>query len=230
VGNLRHPGQAPTLLQRLLRPQLVEMYARNKVRRFVPWLVRLLDGPEITSPTIREIFSRYYDVEIGMYTHGHCFRPFTADQGTRIGRYCSIAPGARILTYNHTISFKSTSGIFYDPQYGLCDRWLAKITPLEIGNDVWIGANAVILPEVNRIGDGAIIGAGAVVSRDVQPYAVVLGNPARVVKYRFEEDVIAALLEEKWWEKELDELIPQVHKFQEPLQAVLEAQTLKPRQ
>jgi virginiamycin A acetyltransferase len=208
----------------------VEMYARNKVRRFVPWLVRLLDGPEITSPTIREIFSRYYDVEIGMYTHGHCFRPFTADQGTRIGRYCSIAPGARILTYNHTISFKSTSGIFYDPQYGLCDRWLAKITPLEIGNDVWIGANAVILPEVNRIGDGAIIGAGAVVSRDVQPYAVVLGNPARVVKYRFEEDVIAALLEEKWWEKELDELIPQVHKFQEPLQAVLEAQTLKPRQ
>ena len=50
---------------------------------------------------------------------------------------------------------------------------------------MWIGANAVIMPEVNRVGDGAVIGAGAVVSRDVPPYAVVLGNPARVVKYRF---------------------------------------------
>lgn len=192
------------------------MYAVNRLRGLTVWLVRRVDGPELTSPTMRTIFSRYFGVEIGMYTHGACFEPFTVDEQTRIGRYCSIARGARILNHNHPGGFKSTSGLFFNPHFGLCDHSLVEFNPLEIGNDVWIGANAVVLPEVNRIGDGAIIGAGAVVSRDVPPYAVVLGNPARVVKYRFEERVIAALLKEKWWEKDLDHLAPERHRFQEP--------------
>ena len=81
---------------------------------------------------------------------------------------------------------------------------------------MWIGANAVIMPEVSRIGDGAVIGAGAVVNRDVPSYAVVLGNPARVVKYRFPEDVIARLLAERWWEKDLAELAERIGEFQVP--------------
>lgn len=204
-----------------LRRLMVRMYGINRLRGLTVWLVRRVDGPELTSPTIRAIFSRHFGVEIGMYTHGACFEPFTVDEQTRIGRYCSIARGARILNHNHPVGFKSTSGIFFNPHFGLCDHSLVEFNPLEIGNDVWIGANAVILPEVNRIGDGAIVGAGAVVSRDVPPYAVVLGNPARVVKYRFDEAMIARLLEEKWWEKDLDELRPDVPSFQAPLRAVL---------
>jgi virginiamycin A acetyltransferase len=193
---------------------LVRLYAVKRLRGFVLRAARRLEGGEFRSTTLREIFARYWGVEIGLYTHGGCFEPWTVDPKTKIGRYSSIAYGVRIINVNHPLSFKGTSGLFFNPALGLCDRWLVEHNPLEIGNDVWIGTNAVILPEVSRIGDGAVIGAGAVVNRDVPPYAVVLGNPARLVKYRFSEDVIARLLEEKWWEKDLSELAESIGDFQ----------------
>ncbi len=196
---------------------LVRLYAVNRLRGLVSRVALRLEGGEFRSTTLREIFAKYWGVEVGLYTHGACFEPWMVDPKTKIGRYCSIAHGIRIVNANHPLSFKGTSGLFFNPTLGLCDRWLVDLNPLEIGNDVWIGANAVILPEVNRIGDGAVIGAGAVVNRDVPPYAVVLGNPARVVKYRFSEEVIARLLEEKWWEKDLAELAKSKEEFQVPL-------------
>ena len=72
-----------------------------------------------------------------------------------------------------------------------------------IGNDVWIGQNATILPGV-QIGDGAIIGANSVVGSDVAPYTIVVGNPARIVKKRFDEELISLLLRLKWWDKSID--------------------------
>jgi virginiamycin A acetyltransferase len=198
---------------------LVRLYAVNRLRGLVLWVVRRLEGPELTSPTMRVIFSRHFGVEIGMYSHGAFFEPYAVDERTTIGRYCSMARGARIVNHNHPVGFKSTSGLFFNPHFGLCDHSLVEFNPLVVGNDVWIGTNAVILPEVNSIGDGAIIGAGAVVSRDVPPYAVVLGNPARIVKYRFGEDTIAALLEERWWEADVDGLLPTVHDFQRPVES-----------
>jgi acetyltransferase-like isoleucine patch superfamily enzyme len=196
---------------------LVRLYAVKRLRGLVLKAARRLEGGELHSTSLREIFSKYWGVEIGLYTHGACFQPWVVDPKTKIGRYCSIAHGIRIINHNHPLSFKGTSGLFFNPDEGLCDRWLVGHNPLEIGNDVWIGANAVIMPEVNRIGDGAVIGAGAVVSRDVPPYAVVLGNPGRVVKYRFSEDVIARLLEEKWWEKDVSELKGRIGEFTVPL-------------
>jgi acetyltransferase-like isoleucine patch superfamily enzyme len=71
--------------------------------------------------------------------------------------------------------------------------------PVVIGNDVWIGTGAIILRGLS-VGDGAVIGAGAVVTKDVPPYAIVAGNPARVIKYRFEEAVIKRIQASKWWE------------------------------
>ena len=222
----------------MLRRFLVWLYAVPRLRGLVLWLLRRLDGDtvgigpngeritgtyEFFSPTLRAIFSRYWGVDVGMYTHGGCFTPWMVDAGTKIGRYSSIAAGVRVVNRNHSLSFRSTSGLFFNPVSGLCDRWLVKLNPLEIGNDVWIGANAIIMPEVNRIGDGAVIGAGAVVNRDVPPYAVVLGNPARVVKYRFSEDVIARLLAEKWWEKDIEELAGRAGEFQVPLEDTLVA-------
>jgi virginiamycin A acetyltransferase len=203
---------------------LVRLYAVKRLRGLVPRVARRLEGGELRSTTLREIFAKYWDVEVGLYTHGSCFVPWVVDAKTKIGRYCSIAHGVRIVNHNHPLSFKGTSALFFDPTMGVCDRWLVERNPLEIGNDVWIGANAVILPEVNRIGDGAVIGAGAVVSRDIPPYAVVLGNPARVVKYRFSEDVIARLLEEKWWEKDLGELAGRIGEFQAPMEGAAEVQ------
>ncbi|GAB4047225.1 CatB-related O-acetyltransferase [Catellatospora paridis] len=182
----------------------------------VLWLLRRTDGDEFTSSALREIFKRYWGVEIGMYTHGGCFAPWMIDRDTTIGRYCSIAAGVRVVNHNHPLTFKSTSGLFFNPALGLTDRWLVEHRPLEIGSDVWIGANAVILPEVNRIGHGAVIGAGAVVNRDVPPYAVVLGNPARVVKYRFSEQTIAKLLAERWWDRDINQL-GDLSAFQNPM-------------
>jgi acetyltransferase-like isoleucine patch superfamily enzyme len=201
----------------MVRRLLVRLYAVNRLRGPVLWVLRRLEGDEFRSATLRVIFARYWGVEVGMYTHGGCFTPWMVDPQTRIGRYCSIASGVRIINHNHPLSFKGTSGLFFNPALGLCDRWLVDHTSLEIGNDVWIGANAVIMPEVGRIGDGAVIGAGAVVHRDVPPYAVVLGNPGRVVKYRFPEDVITRLLAERWWDLDVEELAGRIEEFQVPV-------------
>lgn len=200
----------------MIRRLLVGLYSVGRLRGLVLWLLRRVDGDELTSPTLRVIFERYWGVRIGMYTHGGCFAPWMCDPETTIGRYTSIASGVRVINHNHPLDFKGTSGLFFNPSLGLCDNWLVEHSPLIIGNDVWIGANAVIMPEVRRIGDGAVVGAGAVVVRDVPPYGVVLGNPARVVKYRFPEDVIARLLEEKWWEADLGDLRRNLGEYQVP--------------
>jgi virginiamycin A acetyltransferase len=97
-----------------------------------------------------------------------------------------------------------------------------------IGNDVWIGQNAVILPGVN-IGDGAIIGANSVVGSNISPYTIVAGNPAKVIRKRFDEELIDLLLRFKWWDKsitEINELIPiltcsDLEKVREELKAKL---------
>jgi acetyltransferase-like isoleucine patch superfamily enzyme len=128
------------------------------------------------------------------------------DRYTTVGRYCSIAGTARTLNRNHPLERKSSHAFFFNPVLKYCERDEAPYSALEIGNDVWIGHNAIILPHVRHIGDGAVVGAGAVVSKDVPPYAIVVGNPARVVKYRFSPGTIAALLEEKWWEKSMEEV------------------------
>jgi len=195
---------------------LVRAYGVPRLRGLAARAARKLEGGEFRSITLREIFARYWGVEIGLWTHGACFTPWTVDPQTTIGRYTSIADGARILNHNHPLEFKSTSGLFFNPVFGAVSQWNIDFRPKTIGNDVWIGANAVILPEVRSVGDGAVIGAGAVVNRDVPPYAVVLGNPGRVVKYRFDEKTIAALLAEKWWQKDLDDLGPVLEEFQVP--------------
>jgi acetyltransferase-like isoleucine patch superfamily enzyme len=199
----------------MMKRWLVGLYAVPRLRGLVLLLLRRIEGDEFRSVTLREIFARYWGVQIGLYTHGGCFVPWMVDPQTTIGRYCSIAGGVRIVNHNHPLSFKSTSGLFFNPALRLTDRWLVDHNPLRIGNDVWIGANVVIMPEVSRIGDGAVIGAGSVVNKDIPPYAVVLGNPARVVKYRFPPETIAKLLEEKWWEKDVDNL--DLVEFQNPL-------------
>ena len=123
-----------------------------------------------------------------------------------IGKFCSIACGARFLfnSANHALSSLSTYPfpIFFEewglPVDDVSRAWDNK-GDIVVGNDVWIGYEAVILAGVT-IGDGAIIGARAVVAGDVPPYTIVGGVPARPIRKRFSDDVIEALLELRWWD------------------------------
>lgn len=123
-----------------------------------------------------------------------------------IGKFCSVACGAKFLfnSANHTQTSLSTFPfpIFFE-EWGLdiqnvASAWDNK-GDIVIGSDVWIGYEAVIMAGVT-IGSGAIIGARAVVTKDVPPYAIVGGVPAKVIRKRFSDDTIAALLEIKWWD------------------------------
>lgn len=122
-----------------------------------------------------------------------------------IGKYCSIACGAKFLfnSANHSLSSLSTYPfpIFFDEWNvdgrNVTDAWDNKGN-IEIGNDVWIGYDAVILAGV-KIGDGAIIGTRALVTKDVEPYSIVGGVPAKTIRKRFSDTVIEKLLEVKWW-------------------------------
>lgn len=137
-----------------------------------------------------------------------------------IGKFCSIACGAKFLfnSANHSLASLSTYPfpIFYE-EWGLniqdvATAWDNK-GDIVIGNDVWIGYEAVVLAGVT-IGDGAVIGARAVVTKDVPPYAVVGGVPARLIRRRFPDDTISALLALKWWDWPADKIKPRLSALQ----------------
>ena len=139
-----------------------------------------------------------------------------------VGSFCSFAANVNIGLGNHTINYKSTSPIFTEVHNATGHSWIKedKSLPFKrtiIGNDVWIGYGAKVIGGVH-IGDGACVGAGALVTKDVPPYAVVGGVPAKILKYRFSKETIENLLAEKWWEKDDEELKKTTSRFQVPLQ------------
>lgn len=147
--------------------------------------------------TISVNIFRLEKVSVGEKTYGSLnvtdFSP--ADTKLVIGNYCSISPGVQfLLGGEHKIDSISTFP-FKVKCFGY-EREAGSKGDIIIGDDVWIGTNAIICSGV-KIGQGAIIAAGAVVTKDVEPYAIVGGNPAKVIKYRFEEDVIKWLKEIK---------------------------------
>ena len=119
-----------------------------------------------------------------------------------IGKYCSIAPAVEFnMIGDHNIDW-ITSYPFLNIDYWEFDKPLQsyhRSTEIIVGNDVWLGYGCRILHGVT-IGDGAVVGAYAVVARDVRPYAVVVGNPACEIKRRFSDEVVELLLEIKWWD------------------------------
>lgn len=137
-----------------------------------------------------------------------------------IGKFCSIACGARFLfnSANHRLASLSTYPfpIFYEewglPVSRITDAWDNK-GDIVIGNDVWIGYEAVILAGVT-IGDGAIIGARAVVTKDVPPYTIVGGVPAKPIRKRFSDEVITNLLAERWWDWPEEKIASQLEAIQ----------------
>lgn len=187
--------------------------------------------PTIQNPNIT-VGDFTYIADSEFESHVTNFYPWSRDK-LIIGKFCQIATGVEFIMNdaNHQMSAVSTF-----PFYTL-DGWdmeapSAADMPFKgntvIGNDVWIGQNAVILPGVN-IGDGAIIGANSVVGSNISPYTIVAGNPAKVIRKRFDEELIDLLLRFKWWDKsitEINELIPiltcsDLEKVREELKAKL---------
>ncbi len=127
-----------------------------------------------------------------------------------IGKFCQIAAGVEFVMNgaNHQMNAASTYP-FYTLEGWDMEPPAASDMPIKgdtiVGNDVWIGQNAVILPGVH-IGDGAIIGANSVVGSDVPPYTIVVGNPARETRKRFDDELIRLLQDYKWWDKSIEEI------------------------
>lgn len=183
----------------------------------------------------------YNGCKVGRFTYGYEELLSSYPLAKKIGRYCSINGTARIWN-NHTMDCVTTHPFLDHPMFleweDYCDalRYVHRYgkhhknadyenseirdnEPVVIGNDVWIGANAIILPGV-RIGDGAIIAAGAVVTKDVIPYSVVGGVPARFIRYRYEKEIIDGLMRIKWWNWPHEKIMNNIELFYSPKEFV----------
>lgn len=156
---------------------------------------------EFESKVLRHLFYKLYGTKVGMYSYG-CFDPVRIPPHTTIGRYCSFSRTCTFLNANHPLEEVSLHPYFYNSALGYVENDRVTRTQFEIGDDVWIGHNATILASCSSIGRGAVVAAGAVVTRDVAPYAVVGGVPAKVLKYRFDELTQEEIEASKWWMKD----------------------------
>jgi virginiamycin A acetyltransferase len=139
---------------------------------------------------------------------------FKGSAKIRIGRYCAVGEGVRMISSDHETN-RANLQIRLQKRLGFGDLDVAR-GPIEVGNNVWIGDAAILLSGV-RVGDGAVIAAGSVVTRDVPAFAIVAGSPARVIRMRFGEEEIARLSDLAWWSWSEDEMRESPELFVESL-------------
>jgi len=164
----------------------------------------------MTSATLRQILQDHHHVEVGQYSYGPILTPGILPAGTKVGRYCSVGSALIVRRRDHPIERPFLHPYFYNSILGLLTEdsiGLDSENPLEIGNDVWIGDRVTILSGCKHIGNGAVLAAGAIVTKDVPPYALMGGIPAKVIRPRFDANQIALLEESRWWERDIVDLI-----------------------
>jgi acetyltransferase-like isoleucine patch superfamily enzyme len=171
-----------------------------RLRAYFRRRIALLEGGEMRSQTLRGLFAQHHGVHVGAHSYG-CFDPDRFGPALKIGRYVSIGPGVRVFRRNHPLNRISLHPYFYGTDLGYCREETLPPSMLAIGDDAWIGANAIILPGCSEIGTGAVIGAGAVVTRDVLSFAIVAGNPARFLRFRFPDALRERIARSQWWRR-----------------------------
>jgi len=171
--------------------------------------------------------AKIYRTTIGKYSY---IGRSTFVTNTKIGNFCSIAGGCNIGGTSHTLNWVSTSSVFHrwnnvmKKNFARFEYDIFQET--EIGNDVWIATNAMIKAGV-KISNGAVIGMGSVVTRDIGPYEIWAGNPARMVRKRFDDETIEKLEKIKWWDWE-DKIIEEyANCFNNPLEFISKVEALK---
>ena len=185
--------------------------------------VRLADGSAHSGTVFLSAAIDHPRWEVGAYSYASAFAP-PADWAAHlapylfdfsperlvIGRFCQIADGVRFITASANHRYDGFSSypfaIFDRPDPGRPSLPSGPFADTVVGHDVWIGQGARILPGA-RLGSGAIVGAGTVVAGEVPPYAVVAGNPARVIRMRFDAATVARLLELAWWDWPIDRIL-----------------------
>ncbi|TXD81363.1 CatB-related O-acetyltransferase [Subsaximicrobium wynnwilliamsii] len=142
----------------------------------------------------------YGQIDIGDHTalNGPNLSIYAGDGKVAIGNFCSIARNVSIQLDGHNYNKITSYQIFKNFFHTENTSEIINNGDMTIGNDVWIGANAMIYGNVS-IGDGAVIGSNSFVNKDVPDYAIVVGSPAKIIKYRFEDDLIKELKQLKWW-------------------------------
>jgi virginiamycin A acetyltransferase len=180
---------------------IVRFYKRIPFKKRFLALATRFEGGQLYSVSLRDIMRAYYGVEIGNYSYGSLLAPGMADRQTSIGSYVSIGPNVRRFGAAHPMTQLSMHPFWYNSSLGLVSKGHdVHRSHCEIGHDSWIGANSTILPGCKRIGIGAVIGAGSVVTKDVPDFAIVVGNPAQQRGTRLTESQRELLLQYRPWE------------------------------
>lgn len=188
-----------------ISPLLLRLYRTKRLRRRVLALAIRLEGGEFRSATLRQIFARFHDMEIGAYSYGACFEPGQFPGGARIGRYVSLASGV-MRRLNHPLDHLIMHPYFYNERLGYVRQRTIRHEPIVIGADAWIGQSVIFTESCTRVGIGAVIGAGTIVTRDVDDFEIVVGNPGRLLRKRFDPEIRARILASRWWERPVEEL------------------------
>lgn len=173
----------------------------------------------------------YRNVRVGRFTFINEYSQIDSNTES-IGNFCSISHNVKIGMGPHPMDYLSTSPILFLKDRGfisedIYDEYKDKGYSV-IGNDVWIGANVIVLAGV-KVADGAIIAAGSVVTKDVPPYAIVGGLPAKIIKYRFDKNTINQLMELKWWEMNIEDIAKHYKKFPNIHESIKSLKTIKNR-
>lgn len=186
-------------LPKSLGTKIISLISRNKVGE---------------NCELREYYKTVYKVNVDMYTYGGCFSSDFNMGGceVNVGRYCSMGGNIHYFGANHPIGNITSSAYFYNKSFSGFDVKDVPRSKLTIGDDVWIGYGVIITNGCHSIGRGAVVGAGSIVTRDVPAYAIVAGNPAHLLRYRFSDDEINEIENSKWWLKSPGELF-QYYKY-----------------
>lgn len=172
-----------------------------------------MEGRQTVTSRLPPLTSDRPNIEVGRYSYGSPrLLTWTDDDRITIGSFCSIADDVTIMGGGEHRSEWITTyplRIAFGLPRASHDGHPATKGETRIGNDVWIGYGATILSGVT-VKDGAVVGAGTVVSNDVDPYTVVIGNPARVLRHRFDKDTIEALLKIRWWDWPIEKIVANV--------------------